>query len=63
MKNLLIFTDIGDDIDDSLAITHLQEHTDHHICAVITSHGDIDYRINSARELFHFFDAPPPLIA
>ena len=61
-KNLLIFTDIGDDIDDSLALTYLLENTNHKICAVITSHGNIDYRLKVAQELFTFFDNPPPLI-
>ncbi len=62
-KNLLIFTDIGDDIDDSLALTYLNEHTSHRICAVIGSHWNIDYRVQSAQELFKFFDTTPPLVA
>lgn len=62
-KNLLIFTDIGDDIDDSLALTYLNEHTSHRICAIIGSHWNIDYRVQSAQELFKFFDTSPPLVA
>lgn len=35
-KNILIFTDIGDDIDDSLALTYLLTKTQQNICGIIT---------------------------
>lgn len=50
-KNILLYTDIGDDIDDTLALCHLLEYTTHDLLGIITSHGDIDRRNQQAKEV------------
>jgi inosine-uridine nucleoside N-ribohydrolase len=61
-KNLLIFTDIGDDIDDSLAITHLIKHTAHNICGIVLTHGDIEHRYQEITTLLSHLGTTIPLI-
>ena len=50
-KQLLIFTDIGDDIDDHLALTYLVHHTSYELCGIVLSHGNLSYRYTQAKEL------------
>lgn len=61
-KHLLIFTDIGDDIDDSLAITHLVKHTAHTICGIVLTHGDIDHRYAEITALLGHLETSVPII-
>ena len=61
-KHLLIFTDIGDDIDDSLAITHLIKHTSHTICGIVLTHGDIEHRHAEITALLEYLETSIPII-
>lgn len=62
-KNVLIYTDIGDDIDDSLALCHLIEHTSHNIVAIIVTHGDLLHRTTQAKKICEMYEVDIPILA
>ncbi len=63
MKNILLYTDIGDDIDDTLALCHLLENTQHNLLAIITTGGDTDKRKQEAQTICSMYQSSTPIFA
>ena len=63
MKNLLLYTDIGDDIDDTLALCHLLEYTQHRLLAIITTGGDTSKRKQEAQKICTMYQSDTPIFA
>jgi len=63
MKNLLLYTDIGDDIDDTLALCHLLEYTQHKLLAIITTGGDTHKRKQEAQKICTMYQSQTPIFA
>ncbi len=63
MKNLLLYTDIGDDIDDTLALCHLLEYTQHKLLAIITTGGDTSKRKQEAQKICTMYQSDTPIFA
>ncbi len=61
-KNVILYTDIGDDVDDALALCHLIEHTKHNILAIIVSHGNLLNRIEHAQKICNLYDVKIPIL-
>ncbi len=61
-KNIIIFTDIGDDIDDSLALTYLLTKTEHEILGIVTR-GPPEEKLKTLHELLDVLEVnEKPLI-
>jgi len=63
MKNILLYTDIGDDIDDTLALCHLLEYTQHKLLAIITTGGDTHKRKQEAEKVCALYENNIPIFA
>lgn len=61
MTDILLYTDIGDDIDDTLALCYLLEYTNHTILAIITTHGDTTQRSKQAKKICKIYNKNIPI--
>lgn len=61
-KNIIIFSDIGDDIDDSLALSFLLWEKNVRILWLVVSHGHVLHRAQEAEHICQFFDKQIPII-
>jgi len=62
-QNILLYTDIGDDIDDTLALCYLLEYTQHNIIAIITTGGDTTQRKKEAQHICDIYNVQIPIFA
>ncbi|HBB04352.1 TPA: hypothetical protein DCZ39_05690 [Patescibacteria group bacterium] len=58
---VLVYTDIGDDIDDSLATAYLVAHPNIDLVGIICDHNVIDYRMHTAQYLLDILKYPAPV--
>lgn len=59
---VLVYTDIGDDIDDSLAIVYLLWCADIDVVGIVCVHKNISYRVHTAKNLTDVLDSKVPIL-
>ncbi len=62
MKTFIVDTDIGTDLDDTLALLYAYNHPDAHVAVVSTVHGNTDIRGRIAQTLFNELGDSPIIL-